>query len=96
MKLQEILNLADQSLYIPFEEIHKRKNQLKVFYKNYYNSEVYLIIWNVTNTGGATAISPENEINEAIEEVLNNYYSYLNEEEREEQRELIYFNLQTL
>jgi hypothetical protein len=96
MKLQEILNLADQSLYIPFEEIHMRKNQLKVFYKNYYSSKVYLIIWNVTNTGGATTISPENEIDQAIEEVLNNYYSYLNEEEREEQKELIYSNLQTL
>lgn len=92
MKLNEIIEKAEQGLYIPYEEIKARKNQLIAYFQGYYNSEPILLVWNVTNVGGATTITTASEYNEGIEQVLNNYYSYLSEEEREQETELINFN----
>ena len=92
MKLQEILDLGIDGKYIPIEQIEARKKQINAYFKGYYKCEAVVIVWNVTNSGGATTICPVNEIYDCIDQVLENYYSYLSENEREEQRELINFN----
>jgi hypothetical protein len=92
MKLEEIINTAIEGKYIPYEEIKARKNQLLTYFREYYNSEPIILIWNVTNVGGASTISAEKDYFEAIQQILNNYYSDLNEEEREQEAELIGYN----
>ena len=92
MKLNEIIEKAEQGKYIPYEEIKARKNQLIAYFEGYYNSEPIILVWNATNAGGATTITTASEYSEGVEQVLNNYYPDLNEEEREQETELINFN----
>jgi hypothetical protein len=89
MKLHEILSKADNLEYIPYEEIKARKNQLLVYFRGYYNSEPIILIWAMYNTGGAGTITTESEFSEAMEDIFCVQYPDLNEEEKEEQRELI-------
>lgn len=96
MKLHEIIKLSENCEHIPFEEIHARKKQINAYFHGYYNCEAAVIMWNVTNSGSCSTICPVNELDECIERVIQNYYSYLDEEEKEEERELINFYAQSL
>ena len=88
MKLHEIISLSEKMEYIPFEEIEARKKQLNA----YFEGEAVYLVWAVFNTGSVGTICPSNEFTDCVEKIINDQYSDLTEEEKEDLREQIAYN----
>ena len=91
MKLHEIIDRAYALKSIPYGEIKARKKQLMAYFKGTYNCEAVVIIWNVTNAGANATITTENEYFEGVDLVMDQYFPNLEQEEKEDQKELINF-----
>lgn len=88
MKLHEIIAISEESTKgILIELIIPYKKSLKTYFERTYNSEPVLIVTDVFNACQYGFICPANEMSEAIDIYLN--ASQLNEEEKENEREII-------
>jgi len=75
MKLKEIIELMNSNNLIRDDIIMQRINQLKIYYKHYFNDEVMLLHDKVTNTGSYCTIIPSNDLYESINQyICNNYH----------------------
>lgn len=91
MLLHEIISLSEQSeTGILIEEIAKYKRSLVTYYKEYYNCEPVLVVTSVFNACQYGFIASAEEINDAIDTYLN-ADDTLDEEDKENERELINF-----
>ena len=92
MKLHEIIEASQRLEYIPFEEVEKRKKQLNTYFKSQCKGEAIYMAWGVFNTGSVGTICPSNEFTDCVENIINDQYSDLTEEEKEDLREQIAYN----
>jgi len=89
MKLHEIIEASQKLEYISFEEIYARKRQLNAYFKSQCKGEAIYLAWGVFNAGSLCTICPSDDFYECIETIINEKYSDLTEEEKEDLREQI-------
>jgi len=90
MNLSQIISTNDNGTQAILTEIlFKYKKSLFTYYSRYFNCEPILMITDVFNAAQYALIVPANEFNDAIDTYLEG--NDMNEEERENERELISF-----
>ena len=89
MLLNRIIINFDDNRSLSFETVRPYIKQLYTYYNGFYCEEPILIIHNITNAGTLVIITPVNMFIETVDSLVNSMD--LNEEEKEEEKELINF-----